>query len=222
MSKEKMGAKGPKGGRFVAGGGEGLDKGWGFSNFSLYRNKRMNALSAAQQKFILHWGEMGTRWGINRTVAQIHALLFILKAPLPADEITVLLGVARSNVSNSIRELQNWGIIRTVHKVGDRRDHFESMHDVWEMFRVIVDERQKREIEPTLALLRDCLAEAEEEKAEDDGTTKERLQAMLDFFQLTTTWYQQMRHVPTSIVLKVLKMGDRVLKLLPLGKAGEK
>ena len=103
------------------------------------------ALSPIQQKFILHWGEMGTRWGINRTVAQIHALLFLSPRPLNAEDIAATLGVARSNVSNSLRELQSWGIVRVTHLLDDRRDHFESMKDVWEMFRVIVDERRKRE-----------------------------------------------------------------------------
>ena len=100
-------------------------------------------LSPTIQKYILHWGEMGTRWGINRTVAQIHALLFISKRPLPADEIAATLGIARSNVSNSLRELQNWGIIRVVHLMGDRRDHFESMKDVFEMFRKTMTGRGK-------------------------------------------------------------------------------
>src|SRR5262245_21271727 len=98
-------------------------------------------LTPAMQKFILHWGEMGTRWGINRTIAQIHALLYIAQKPLTAEEITETLNVARSNVSTSLRELQGWGVIRVVHVLGDRRDHFESMKEVWEMFRLILDER---------------------------------------------------------------------------------
>src|SRR5581483_1434748 len=113
-------------------------------------------LTAIQKKYILHWGEMGTRWGINRTVAQIHALLFLSPRPLPAEEIAAVLGIARSNVSTSLRELQGWGIVHVVHILGDRRDHFESMKDVWEMFRIIVDERHKREAAPTLAMLRDA------------------------------------------------------------------
>src|SRR6202453_4711475 len=117
------------------------------------------ALSPVAQKFILHWGEMGTRWGINRTVAQIHALLYISPKPLQAEEISEALGVARSNVSTSLRELQGWGIVKIVHVLGDRRDHFESMKDVWEMFRVILDQRKKRETDPTLALLRECINE---------------------------------------------------------------
>src|SRR3954464_2408665 len=115
----------------------------------------MTKLSPVQQKFVLHWGEMGTRWGINRTVAQIHALLFLSEKPLNAEEIAETLGVARSNVSNSLKELQGWGIVRLLHVMGDRRDHFESMKDIWEMFRTILDERKKRETDPTLQLLRD-------------------------------------------------------------------
>src|SRR5437868_15451227 len=113
-----------------------------------------------QQKFVLHWGEMWARWGVNRTVAQIHALLFLSATPLNAEDIASTLGVARSNVSTSLRELQGWGIVRVIHIMGDRRDHFESMNDVWEMFRIIVDERKKREADPTLAMLRDAAAEA--------------------------------------------------------------
>src|SRR3954454_17708138 len=117
-------------------------------------------LTPISQRFILHWGEMGARWGINRTVAQIHALLFLSPKPLDAEEIATTLSVARSNVSNSLRELQSWGIVRVAHVMGDRRDHFESMKDVWEMFRLILDERKKRECDPTLALLRESVATA--------------------------------------------------------------
>src|SRR5712672_4862450 len=114
---------------------------------------KRSTLSSVAQKFILHWGEMGTRWGINRTVAQIHALLFLSPRPLPAEEIAATLGIARSNVSNSLHELQNWGIVRVVHVLGDRRDHFESMKAVWEIFRIVSEERTRREIDPTLRVL---------------------------------------------------------------------
>lgn len=173
----------------------------------------MEALSPLQQKFILHWGEMGTRWGINRTVAQVHALLFIAAQPLPADRITDLLGVARSNVSNSLKELQGWRIVQVVHLAGDRRDHFKSMEDVWEMFRVVLEERKKREIDPTLAILRECVAEAEKAKGEDK-VTRERLGALLAFFEKTSAWYEQTRSIPTSAAIKVLNMGNRFFKLL--------
>src|SRR3954454_16052157 len=140
----------------------------------------MTALSSIQQKFILHWGEMGLRWGINRTVAQIHALLYLSPKPLTAEEICEALGVARSNVSNSLRELQNWGIVKVVHVMGDRRDHFESLKDVWEMFRQVLDERKKREIDPTVEVLRQC---AEATARDKDHITHERLVAMRDFFE---------------------------------------
>lgn len=177
----------------------------------------MKPLTPVQQKFILHWGEMGTRWGINRTVAQIHALLFLSPKPLNAEEITEALGVARSNVSNSLRELQGWGIVRLVHVLGDKRDHFESMKDVWEMFRVVLDERKKREIDPTLLMLRECIAEARKETP-TDRHTEERLREMEGFFETTNAWYTQIRQWPTSVITKFLKLGDKTRKLLGLGE----
>src|SRR5215207_1918313 len=126
-----------------------------------------NALTPIQQKFILHWGEMGAKWGINRTVAQIHALLYLSDRPLNAEDIATTLGVARSNVSNSLRELQGWGIVKVTHILGDRRDHFESLKDVWQMFRIIVDERRKREADPVLAVLRESVTEAKKPGAAD-------------------------------------------------------
>src|SRR6187397_429487 len=172
----------------------------------------MKDLPLVAQKFILHWGEMGTRWGINRTVAQVHALLFLSEKPLPADEIVKTLGVARSNVSTSLRELQNWGIVRVVHVLGDRRDHFDSMKDVWEMFRIIVDERKKREADPVLTMLRDAVAEAKKPGAAD-AHTRERLAEMLQFFELMTSWVEQTRKLPTPAVIRMVKMGDKVAKM---------
>jgi DNA-binding transcriptional regulator GbsR (MarR family) len=170
-------------------------------------------LNPIHQKFILHWGEMGARWGINRTVAQIHALLFLSARPLNAEEIASALGVARSNVSNSLRELQGWGIVRITHILGDRRDHFESLKDVWEMFRIIVDERKQREADPVLAMLRETVAEAKRPGAAD-AYTRERLGEMLQFFELMTGWVEQTRKLPTAAVIRMIKMGDRIGKLL--------
>ena len=170
-------------------------------------------LSPVQQKFILHWGEMGTRWGINRTVAQIHALLFLSPAPLTAEAIAATLGVARSNVSTSLRELQGWGIVKVVHILGDRRDHFESMKDVWEMFRVIVDERKKREADPTLAMLREAVADTRK-PGSADAYTRERLADMLQFFEMTTAWFEQTQKLSTPALLRMMKMGDRLAKVL--------
>src|ERR1700745_3838431 len=127
-------------------------------------------LSPVQQKFVLHWGEMGTRWGINRTVWQIHALLLISPKPLNAEEIADTLNVARSNVSTSLKELQGWRIVKLMHILGDKRDHFETMKNVWEMFRIVLDERKRREIDPTVALLEECMAEAGKTKETDAYT----------------------------------------------------
>ena len=176
----------------------------------------MATLSPVQQKFILHWGEMGIRWGINRTVAQIHALLFLSPKALTAEEIADTLGVARSNVSNSLKELQGWGIVKRVHVMSDARDHFESMKDVWEMFRVVLDERKKREVDPTVALLRDCVAEANKDK-ETDEYTEQKLKELADFFDLTTAWYGQIRQWPTGALTKFVKTGDKIRKLLGIG-----
>ena len=160
----------------------------------------MTSLTAGQKKFVLHWGELGTRWGLNRTVAQIHALLYLSPKPLAADEITSLLGVARSNVSNSIRELQGWGVVRVVHVMGDRRDHFDAIHDVWEMFSIIVDERKKREIDPTLAVLRECVAET------DDKETRKRIKDLLGFFEEMSSLYEEFRQMPGGALRQVLKI----------------
>ena len=170
-------------------------------------------LSSVQQRFIVHWGEMGARWGINRTVAQVHALLFLSPRPLHAEEIATTLGVARSHVSNSLRELQGWRIVRVTHLLGDRRDHFESLKDVWEMFRIIVEERRKREADPTLAVLRELVAEAKSPKAAD-AHTRDRLADMLQFFETTTAWVEQMRKLPTAALVRMLKLGDKVARML--------
>src|ERR1051326_3821873 len=169
-------------------------------------------LSPVRQKFVLHWGEMGTRWGINRTVAQIHALLYVSEKPLNAEEIAEALAVARSNVSTSLKDLQGWGIVKLVHVMGDKRDHFESMKDVWEMFRVVLDERKRREIDPTLRVLRECIDDAGKAR-ERDPYTEERLRALRDFFETTTGWYHQVRQWPTQALVKFVKLGDRALKL---------
>ena len=176
----------------------------------------MNKLTPVRQKFILHWGEMGTRWGINRTVAQVHALLFISPKPLNADDIVEALGVARSNVSTSLKELQSWGIVKMVHILGDKRDHFESMKDVWEMFRVVLNERKRREIDPTTQMLNECISEAEGDRTADDYTVA-RLRELRDFFETTSAWYVQIRQWPTSAIVKFVKLGDKVLKVLGFG-----
>ena len=173
----------------------------------------MPALTPIATRFILHWGEMGTRWGINRTVAQIHALLFISPKPLHAEEIAETLSVARSNVSTSLKELQSWGIVRIVHVLGDRRDHFDSIKDVWELYRQVMDERKRREIDPTLTLLRDCVIDSERSGPEDKYT-RERISDLLDFLETMTSWYEQMKKLPTASLLKLARLGEKIRKLL--------
>jgi len=173
-------------------------------------------LSPVQQKFVLHWGEMGTRWGINRTVAQIHALLYISPKPLNAEEIAETLNVARSNVSNSLKELQSWRIVKLVHILGDKRDHFESLKNVWEMFRIVLDERKRREIDPTMAILEECMAEAAKDK-DTDKHTEERLRELHRFFETTSAWYTPVAKFKASALVKFLNAGDKLIKLIGVG-----
>jgi DNA-binding transcriptional regulator GbsR (MarR family) len=180
-------------------------------NFCIDRNYCMK-LTNIQQPFILHWGEMGTRWGINRTVAQIHALLFLSPKPLPAEEIAETLNVARSNVSTSIRELESWGIVRVVHVLGERREHYESMKDVWEMFRIIVEQRKRREVDPTLQLLRRCLADSEASGV--DSYSRERLESMTEFFEAATSAYEEVGQVSPATLRRVLGMRGKIRRLL--------
>lgn len=170
-------------------------------------------LSPAVEKYVLHWGEMGTRWGTNRTVAQIQALLYLSPEPLRADQIVDALSVARSNVSTSIRELQSYGLVRMTHVLGDRRDYFESLHDVWELFRVIIEQRKQRELNPTLSMLRTTAKEVLEEE-ETDPVTKQRIQDMLHFVATTSDWYEQIRDIPTSTLTKLMKLGQGITKLV--------
>ena len=172
----------------------------------------MTDISPSLRRFILHWGEMGTRWGVNRTVAQVHALLFVQEAPLPADEIADALEVARSNVSVSLRELQAWGLVRVVHKLGDRRDHFETTSDVWEMFQIILEGRKRREVDPTLSMLRGLMGE--HGGAGLGEHAQGRLGELLAFFEMTTEWYEQVRRMPKSTLTRFAKMGARVARLL--------
>ena len=173
----------------------------------------MPKLSPVVQKFILHWGEMGTRWGVNRTVAQVHALLYLSPQPLHAEDIANSLSVARSNVSTSLRELQNWGLVKIVHVLGDRRDHFESLKDVWRLFQVVMDERKRREIDPTLAVLRETVKDLDRKKPTDAYTARQ-LGQMLEFFEATTACYGEIRRLPPGALRKLVKMGGKVTKLI--------
>ncbi len=173
----------------------------------------MTTLSPVQQKFIVHWGEMGARWGVNRTVAQIHALLYLASEPLHADQIVTLLSVARSNVSNSLRELEDWGLIKASHTLGDRRERYEAIKDVWEMLRIIMDERKRREIDPSVNALRECLKEFDA-SANGNSYTRERLLELLSLFETVTALYDDLKQTPPGRIRQALKIRGKFRKLL--------
>jgi len=176
----------------------------------------MIQLTPTAQKFIIHWGEMGERWGINRTIAQIHALLYISPEPLNAEEICETLSVARSTVSAGLKELQNWGIIKVVHVLGERTEHFEAMGDVWEMARVIVDMRKRRELDPTLNMLREAVAEIDDNA--ESALTKRKMKEMLDVLETATAIYEQSQKIPTRTIVNIAKktgIVSKVLKSIP-------
>lgn len=168
-------------------------------------------LSPVMKRFVLHWGEMGSRWGVNRTVAQIHALLFLSETPLTAETITEILRVARSNVSTSIRELQSWGLVKLVHVEGDRRDHFEAHHDVREIFRVVMEERKKREFDPTISVLRECVNEAGNDTPRE---VRDRMADTLAFMELITGIFDEVKQLPDANAVAWLKTGLKAKKLL--------
>jgi DNA-binding transcriptional regulator GbsR (MarR family) len=172
-------------------------------------------LAPVARRFLLHWGEMGARWGINRTVAQIHALLYISGRPLSAEEIAATLSVARSNVSTSLRELQGWGIVRVTHQLGDRRDYFESMQDVWAMFHVILEERKRREVDPTIGVLRECVA-ALEKGPDRDPEMRRRIGDLLDFLETMEAAYQEVRGLSMVDLRRFLKLRGGVRRIAGL------
>lgn len=178
----------------------------------------MPTLDPITEKFVLHWGEMGTRWGVNRTVAQIHALLYLSPQPLNAEDIAKTLSIARSNVSTSLRELESWGIVRAIHLLGDRREHYQAMKDVWEMARVILDERKRREIDPTVKVLRECLRDVNG-KGPTEAEMRERLKAMLEFVEMLTSLYAQMSRLPTGTIHGLLSAEGKVRRLLTGGRS---
>lgn len=170
--------------------------------------------------FILHWGEMGTQWGVNRSVAQIHALLYLSERPLNAEEICDILGLARSNVSNAVKELQGYGIIRRIHIEADRRDHFIAEADLWDMLMRIVSERKKREIDPTITMLADLSAKLE---GRDDvpSHVRERIGRMHEFIGTLGGWYDDVRKLPKSTLVTLMKLGSRVARFIP-SRRGDK
>jgi DNA-binding transcriptional regulator GbsR (MarR family) len=168
-------------------------------------------LTPTLERLVLHWGEMAGRWGVSRSVAQIHALLFLAPEPLTADDIATTLGIARSNVSVSLKELQTWDLVHITHVLGDRRDYFHARKDIWEVLTMIMDGRKKREIDPTLQVLRECAADSKRD-AETPEQVKERVASMLEFLEELSNWYEQVRGMPRPTLLKLMRMGTRVAK----------
>ncbi|MEX1033434.1 MAG: MarR family transcriptional regulator [Cellvibrionaceae bacterium] len=171
-------------------------------------------ITPLMQKYILHWGEMGTRWGVNRTVSQIHALLYLAPEPLTAEAIAELLSVARSNVSTSIKELQSWGLVSVEQIMGDRRDYFTAKGDTWDILMTIMEERKRREIEPTLTLLRQCVLEMEADM-ETPKQVQHKISSMLEFMTALTDWFDQVKVLPKSTLTTLMKMGAAVAKYVP-------
>jgi DNA-binding transcriptional regulator GbsR (MarR family) len=165
-------------------------------------------------QFVAHFGEMGSRWGINRTVGQIYALLFIAQQPLNADEIGEMLEFSRSNVSMGLKELQSWRLVRLRHFPGDRREYFEAPQDVWEIFRVLAEERRRREIEPTLSMLR--MALLEEPRTEADKHAQERMRQMHELIERLVTWFDDVQKLAPETALQLMGMGSRVTRVLEL------
>jgi DNA-binding transcriptional regulator GbsR (MarR family) len=178
---------------------------------------RTGDLPKAIERFVLQWGDLGGRWGVNRTVGQIHALLYLAGKPMAADEISDRLGVARSNVSNSLKELLGWKLIRRVSMLGDRRDFYEAEGDLWEILMRIVEGRKEREIDPALDALRQSVADAEDD-AKIDPEAVRRLQEMLTFLENLNRWYEQVRLLPKAKLAALVKLGGRVANILTLGK----
>ncbi len=174
-------------------------------------------LPPAVQRFILHWGDMGDQWGVNRSVAQIHAYLYLAEAPVTAEEIADRLSLARSNVSNSLKELQSWRLIRRVPILGDRRDHYEAETDLWEIIARIAEGRKEREIDPVHAALIACVDEARADPRVG-RVALGRLLAMLEFVTTLVRWYEQMIRLPRSQIAGLIKMGSKVAALLGRGK----
>ena len=169
-------------------------------------------LSPTLSRFVLHWGEMGARWGVNRSVAQIHALLYVTGRPMHADEICETLALARSNASTSLRELQSWNLVRLVHLSDDRRDHFETSSHVWELMRTIARERQRREIAPTMGVLRELLDDPA--MSRESAAVQKRIAETLELLKTLTAWGEEMLKLDTETLMKVLKLGARIRKLL--------
>lgn len=169
-------------------------------------------ISEQGNQFILHWGEMGSRWGINRTVSQIHAFLYYIGKPANAEQISETLQVARSNVSNSLKELQNWNLIHVTHMMGDRRDYFETSLDIWQLFRTVITERKAREFDPTVKFLQSFLDDNKFNN--DEIEAKNRVKAMLELMQTLSVWGDEMINLKPETLTKIMKYGAKIQKLI--------
>ncbi|MFK7754781.1 MAG: GbsR/MarR family transcriptional regulator [Sedimentitalea sp.] len=174
-------------------------------------------LTPAMQNFILHWGDMGTKWGVNRSVAQIHALLHIAPKPMTAEEICDTLDLARSNVSNGLKELQGWKLVKASRQLGDRRDHFTSVRDMFDLVTVVIEGRREREFAPTLAALHEVAREANSDGTPQDIRT--RIGETLDTMQMFDDWYTDVARLPRGVQMAALKLGAKVARFLPKGKS---
>jgi DNA-binding transcriptional regulator GbsR (MarR family) len=200
------------------GAGTTLDKAIVSSDISVMTEIAVDKkIPLAIEQFILHWGDMGGQWGVNRSVSQIHALLYLSERPLTADEIAERLGLARSNVSNSIKELLAWDLITRVPIKGDRREHYEAEIDVWEIFSRIAAGRKQREIDPAIAALRTCVKNADDD-ARIHPVARKRLGDLLEFVEAMDRWYAQMQTVPKSSIATLIRLGAKIVKLLSLGE----
>src|SRR6201985_706859 len=175
-------------------------------------------LPAAVERFILHWGDMGDEWGVNRSVSQIHGLLYLAEEPMTAEDIAEALVMARSNVSNSIKELLAWNLIRRVPIMGDRRDHFEAETDIWEVAAKIAAGRKQREIDTAVEAVRGCVSDAFLDPA-ISPVASNRLKEMLAFTELVDRWYTQMLTVPRPKLIALIRLGEKIVSILPIGKS---
>jgi len=181
-----------------------------------YKTAGPTPLPPAVQQFVLHWGNLGDRWGVNRSVSQIHALLYVADRPLTAEEIADSLGIARSNVSNSLRELQAWNLIRAVPVLRDRRTFYVAETDLWTLVSRIAAGRKERELDPAAAALKECLESAERDREASPIVTR-RLREMLEFVERTSRWYDQMIRLPRAQITALMKLGAGVVRLLDRG-----
>ena len=172
----------------------------------------MGTETGVTERFVLHWGEMAARWGVNRTVAQIQALLYLSPQPLNAEDIAARLQVARSNVSTSLRELQNWDLVKVVHLMGDRRDHYETQQDPWDLLRVIVRERKQREFDPTVSFLQECVEGAA--FAKQDPSVQKRLRETLGLMEALSTWSEEMLSMSNAVLKRLVKLGAKLQAFL--------